>query len=56
MTAVECNSSDVQATNSEAVPLRRKRRAQSVDSAQRQYIAPDELRSTIENLRNTLGK
>lgn len=62
MSAAELMSNDFASADSQAscssqvIPFRRKRRAASVDSAERQYIAPDELRSTIENLRRTLGK
>lgn len=61
--AAESMSNDVPASaygqascSAKVIPLHRKRRAQSIDSAERQYIAPIELRSTIENLRRTLGK
>lgn len=50
-------STDAQPTSSsQIVPLRQKRRLQSVDSAVHRYIGPDDLRSTIKNLRRTLGK
>lgn len=58
--AVESTSSGVQILTPttfapEVLPLRGKRRARSVDAPGRQYIAPAELRSTIENLRRTIG-
>lgn len=49
-------SNDVISSTLPAGPSRRKRRANSVDSAERRYIAPEGLRATIENIRRTLGE